>query len=312
MCNNIQYFKNIKQFGTGKLYPVPCHHCEGCRIDRRTLWEYRCTAEMLKGRNAFCTFTYDDYYLPWSKGSFLPTIRNDDFSKYLDRLRHYVNKIPDSEMPQFCRKDFKVVAVSEYGSDRLRPHFHALFFGLDWLSFRKVIEKSWYAGIVDVGPILRGGVRYILKYMDKECNGNLALSKFFDNGLERPKMFFSPGIGKEFFLAHIEDINKYGFIKVGTRCIPVPSYWKNKLFNFCDKNIYALQESQNKYVQQMNDQVRSLGYDSYDSFLRAMRKNLEKSYEKKKLKAHEPCEFLSDKLPDFLLPPVSELILDYA
>lgn len=312
MCNNPRHFSNIYAYGTKKLYPVPCHSCEGCRIDRRILWERRITSEFIKYRSAFVTLTYDDYWLPWNKGAMLPSCKIDDVSKFLDNLRHYVRSLPDWSFPKFCTKDFKVVFCSEYGDTKKRPHYHGLILGLDYAWFKKIIQDKWYRGIVDVGPIRAGGIRYILKYMDKQQYGERNLREFFDKGLECPKFIFSPGIGKDFFISQIDNINKYGMAKIGSRFVPIPTYWKNKLFNYCDKNIYSVEKHRNQYVSEMENQARSLGFDGYDNFLRVMRKNLEKCYERKLLNEHKPVSFLSYELNSKILPAGSDLVLDYA
>lgn len=311
MCNNPKYFRNIVEYGTNKMLPVPCHMCEGCRIDRISMWQRRIESEYVKYRCAFVTLTYNDYYLPFTPKSILPTCRMADFRKFVARLHRVVNSIPDSQMPDFCTKDFKIVGVSEYGSKTNRPHYHFLALGLDWLDFKNVIKDCWFQGISDIGPIRRGGIRYILKYMDKQQFGEYSLRQFFDYGLEKPQFYFSRGIGKDWFLSQIENINKYGMAKIGTRLVPIPSYWKNKLFHFCDENIYAHRELRNQYVEQMNNQVRSFGYDSYDDFLRRSRKALEMSYEKRKLKSHVPVSFLSHEISDSALGPFSDLLLNY-
>lgn len=309
MCNNVQYYDNIYDVRTGKLYPVPCHYCEGCRIDRRVMWENRIASEYVRYRCAFVTFTFDEYHLKWNKGSALPTLCANDFSKFLDSFRHKIRSLP--VFPEFCTKDYKVVAVGEYGSDRYRPHYHALFLGLDWLYFRPYFEKYWRNGIVDVGPIYSGGIRYILKYMEKQQFGEYAHIAFTDKGIEIPKMFFSPGIGKDFFISQVNNINKYGCAKVGQRLIPVPSYWKNKLFNYCDENIYKREQYNNAYAKKMNDFAVSMGFDSYDGYLRQARKALEHSYECYKLKRHEPVQFFSQNIPDYRQSPFHELVTQY-
>lgn len=310
MCNNPRFYSNIKNPMTGELYPVPCHRCAGCRIDRRVMWEARISAEEIKGRNAFLTLTYDDYHVPYNAGCVRPTLRQADVSNFIDCLRHKTNKI--KEFPYLSRRDWKFVSVGEYGDNNTRrPHYHLLLLGLDFHDFSKLIEKTWKKGLVDIGPIRRGGIRYVLKYMDKQQYGEYAHRLFTDNGIEIPKMSFSPGIGKDFFISQIENINKYGSAKIGQRLVPVPSYWKNKLFNFCDKNIYERMEHSNEYVRQMDSQCRSMGYDSYSDFLRANRRNLELSYEKKSLKQHILTDNLSDHLPTSRLPPEADLILNY-
>lgn len=310
MCNNPRYYPSIVNPLTGLMYPVPCHRCSGCRIDRRTMWEARISSEEIKGRNAFVTLTYDDYHVRYNEGSVYPTLRQDDLCKFIDSLRHKVNSL--ESLPPFNRRDWKYVSVGEYGGRNThRPHFHILFLGLDFSDFGKLIDKTWKHGLVDVGPIKRGGIRYVLKYMDKQQYGEYAHRLFTDKGIEIPKMSFSPGIGKDFFLSQIDNINKYGSAKIGSRLVPVPSYWKNKLFNFCDKYIYERAEHSSEYVKQMDEQCRAMGYDSYSDYLRGARRILELSYERRSLKAHELTDNLSDSLPSRRLPPESDLLLNY-
>lgn len=311
MCNMPQFFPNVVNPWTGQLYPVPCHHCKGCRIDRRTMWTQRIMSEYVKFRCAFVTFTYDDYHLRYNPGAVYPTLRADDFSKYIDVIRHKINTF--SSMPPFCSRKWKYVAVGEYGEKTKyrRPHYHALFLGLDWLYFKDFFKKSWKHGMVDVGPIMRGGIQYVLKYMDKQVNGPLAHSLFTDFGREIPTFMFSPGIGKDWFLSQLSNINKYGMAKVGQRLIPIPSYWKNKLFNYCETNIYDIQKRNSERIQELDSQFRSLGYDSYDSYLRSARKFMERRYEILDRRNHIPSENFSDMISSSRLPPFSELVLNY-
>lgn len=311
MCNCPKYFKNIKQYGIEKKIPIPCHYCEGCRIDRRKLWEFRITSEFVKYRCAFVTLTYDDYHLPFNEGALLPTVRHKDLTSFLDRLKHRVKLLPDNGFPEFCTKEYKHVFVSEYGSERKRPHYHGIFLGLDWLYFKSLIQDCWYGGLVDVKPVKRGGIRYILKYMDTVQNGESALRDYFDKGLEVPKFSFSRGIGKDFFLSQVDNINKYGCAKIGNRFVPIPSYWKNKLYTFCDNNIQSNRDFREKYLKQLDLTYRSFGYDSYEDFLRGQRKALEMSYEKQLLNKHLPSAFFSRDISDKRLPPESSLLLDY-
>lgn len=311
MCNYPHYYPDIKNPWTGELYPVPCHHCLGCRIDRRVMWDRRITSEYVKYRCAFVTFTYDDYHINYNPGSVYPTIRNSDFQKYIDKLRHQVRYHYD-KLPDFNVFDWKFVACSEYGdSHTQRPHFHALFLGLDWKEFQGLFKFTWKNGLVDVGPIRAGGINYVLKYMDKQVSGNLVHELYTDFGREAPKMMFSPGIGKDWFLSQVDNINKYGCAKVGQRLIPIPSYWKNKLFNYCDTNIYRIEKLKQERLIDLNAEVRSLGYTSYDDFLREQRHNLERSYEVKLRREKIPFVPLSDMIPNNRLPPLAELFLNY-
>ncbi len=311
MCHFPKYFDNIRNPWTGELYPVPCHHCQGCRIDRRVMWDRRITSEFVKLRSAFVTFTYDEYHVNYNPGSVYPTVRNSDFGRFVDSLRHNIRYHYDS-LPEFNTFDWKFVACSEYGdSHTQRPHFHALFLGLDWKEFNGLFKHYWKNGIVDVGPILSGGINYVLKYMDKQVNGPMAHELYTDFGRDIPKMMFSPGIGKDWFISQVPNMNKYGCAKVGQRLIPIPSYWKNKLFNYCDENIYRIEKQKADRLLELDSQARSFGYDSYDSFLRDTRRNMEKASENKLRRDKIPFIPLSDMIPDKRLPPLSELFLNY-
>lgn len=313
MCNNPMYFDRIYDPYTGKKYPIPCHHCEGCRIDRRTMWERRITSEYVKYRCAFVTLTYNDYFLPYNEGSTFPTLKFKDLQRYLDNLRHTIKKLPE-EMFQngLSTKKYKTVAVGEYGEKGNRPHWHILFLGLDWKQFKKQIVEAWREqGIVDVGPIRAGGIRYVLKYMDKQQFGNYRHAQYTDWGREIPKMSFSKGIGKDFFISQIDNINKYGMAKVGNRLIPIPSYWKNRLMNFCEENIFGQREIHNKYAKQLEVDAKALGYDSYDAYLRQARKLLEQAAEKRKLRQGIPPMWKSKEIDNKPLPIGHEFSTDY-
>lgn len=309
MCNNPKYFNNIKDARTGKLIPIPCHLCAGCRIDRRKWWERRITSEFIKYRSAFVTLTYDEEHLPYNEGSIYPTIRNKDVRLFIDRLRHRVNKL--EKLPKNCTKKWHYVACTEYGSQTARPHIHLLLLGIDWLTMMKDIKECWKLGITDIGPIKRGGIRYILKYLDTMQGKEYNNRNYTDKGREKPKMFFSKGLGKDYIISQQENISKYGCAKIGARFIPIGAYWKNKLIDWNEQTLENIEKNRNEYSKQMDAEARNLGWDSYDSMIREMRKCLEYSQEMKARKRKEAIDELYRHLNFPKLPPGSELILDY-
>lgn len=108
MCNN-PVFHRIN----GEYQLIPCGNCLGCRIDHTVLWQARCNSEYIRYRSAFVTFTYDDFHLLYNDNALLPTLRKEQFHKYLDNLRHKVKKIPF--MPKGTIRDFKYFGCGEYG-----------------------------------------------------------------------------------------------------------------------------------------------------------------------------------------------------
>lgn len=309
MCNNPKYFNNIKDARTGKLIPIPCHLCAGCRIDKRKWWERRITSEYIKYRSAFVTLTYDEKNLPYNEGGIYPTVRKNDIRLFIDRLRHRINK--KEKIPKNCTKKWHYAACTEYGSARARPHIHLILLGVDWLNQMKDIRACWKLGICDIKPIKRGGIRYILKYIDTMQGKELNAKKYTDTGREIPKLLFSKGLGKDFIISQQENISKYGCAKIGNRFIPIAQYWKNKLTNWNEKTLENIENSRNSYTKQMDTQARNLGYDSYDSMIREMRKCKEYAQEKNLRKRKEAIDELYRHLNTQKLPAGSELILDY-
>lgn len=112
------------------LYTIPCGKCLGCRSDLSKEWSDRLILESLYHDNAyFITLTYCNEYLSYKqRPSFDPetgeycdraSLDKKDFQDFMKRLRY---KFPE------CRLRF--YAAGEYGDKSLRPHMHAIIFGL--------------------------------------------------------------------------------------------------------------------------------------------------------------------------------------
>lgn len=268
MCDN-PVLKRIK--GSVKDYTVliPCGGCMGCRIDNLTLWQARCNSEYIKYRSAFVTFTYDDNHLPFRNGAIFPTLQREQFAKYLDNIKHKVRKIPPFEN---CTHDYKVFSCGEYGDIFNRCHYHVLFFGLDFHDYKKFFYNSWKNGYIKSLPVLAGGVRYVCDYVSKQKTGDEAVIQFDNKNIERPFMSVSRGLGFDFFLAHRDEISYTGTIKIGSRVIPVPSYYVN-LFS-----TYSLSELENRNLKMLTSyrdtlkKMRLSGFDDYDKYMNYCRR----------------------------------------
>lgn len=91
MCSN-PWFKIDSK--TKQKLTIPCGNCLSCRLDSQLLWTARCHSEEVKGRNAFVTFTYDDLHIKYNDNALLPTLCREDLHKYIDNIRHKINKMP--------------------------------------------------------------------------------------------------------------------------------------------------------------------------------------------------------------------------
>lgn len=274
MCNN-PWFKKIYN----KWQMLPCGDCMGCRVDSLLLWQARCNTEYIKYRSAFVTFTYDDLHLPYNSGALLPTLRKLDFHKYMDNLKHKVKKLPF--LGQGCTKNYSFFGNGEYGDSFARSHYHVLFFGLDYADCRKLFIDTWKNGSIKCLPVLSGGIRYVVDYMTKNLSGEMAEAEYDATLRERPFKSCSRGLGAEFFFAHREEINDTGFIKMGSRSVPIPSYYKN-ILTFVNEDSLAVRDKVrlDSYKQIMRT-AREFGFTDYDAYVKYQRKSNELSLYKR-------------------------------
>lgn len=263
----------------------PCGGCPVCRVDNLTLWQNRIESEWIKYRSAFVTFTYDDNHLIYnSPSSLMPSVSKVQAKKFLDNIRHKVKtifkKCSDNSIDLLYQTpNYKVFLCSEYGDKFKRPHYHALFLGLDFKSFEKVFENSWHNGLIKSLPIKNGGVRYVLDYITKTETGELADRIYTDTYREKPFILSSNGIGEDFFKSRASEINELGYILIGDRRIPVPTYWKNKIIT-ADSYSSRLNERL-KAFKQIQSAAEYFGYDDVYQYTLQRGLNLEYMLAKK-------------------------------
>ena len=152
--------------------PVPCRTCLGCRIDYSREWANRMCLEMLcSGQACFITLTYNNSSLPLTK-DLIPTLCKRDWQLFMKRLR---KAFPDRKL--------RFYMCGEYGSHTLRPHYHAIIFGLDIFAFPdlKYLKKSPWNLSSKLGSKPMPGRR------DERVNSGKAPRS---SDLEEPKCFF--------------------------------------------------------------------------------------------------------------------------
>lgn len=275
MCNN-PVFREVRK---GFFQKCKCDSCLGCRIDSMLLWQSRCQSEYIKYRSAFVTLTYDDNHLHYNDNSLVPTLNRLEIHKYIDNIRHKVKKM--KVLPKGCIKDFSFFGCGEYGDSFQRPHAHFLFFGLDFLDMKPLFLSSWKNGSIKSLPILQGGIRYVVDYMTKNYTGDLAEIEYDNYGRERPFIMASKGLGFEFFYAHRDSISNFGIVKIGSRSVPVPIYYKNLFQKYDDFSIACREKTKIDSFKKTLLKMRSLGFNDYDSFMDYQRKASELKLAKK-------------------------------
>lgn len=99
---------------------VPCGHCIECVCLKQSSWVQRVQMESLYGYPFFCTLTYNNESLPRIEV-------NDHVIRYAD-YHDFKNMVKRLKNTNAFGRSFRYLAVSEFGSEKARPHFHALFF----------------------------------------------------------------------------------------------------------------------------------------------------------------------------------------
>lgn len=222
---------------TGLL--VSCGQCRGCRIDKMREWTLRCVHEaQMHEDNCFVTLTYRSEDMPsdWS-------LRVRDWQLFVKRLRKK-------------RGPFRYFHAGEYGEDNLRPHYHALLFGIDFTDRLFVEEKRkkgkvwrvytspelssvWKLGYTTIGDLNSTSAAYVASYTFKKVNGQLAEQKYQRTDPEtletwhvKPEyvtMSLKPGIGAEWYEKYREDVYPDDFAVMDGRKFRPPTYYDRLL-----------------------------------------------------------------------------------
>lgn len=187
MCINPIQNKDGKQYSCGK--------CEQCHNRYIQHWTFRLQNELKYSKKSlFLTLTYDYDHVPMNRGKF--TLNKTDYQKFLKRLR---KALPDRKI--------KYVVAGEYGTEKGRPHYHLLMFGIDHDDFN-TINACWGKGTINVGSVEKGSIAYVFKYSVK------GTQKALDWRQSKQFVSMSKGLGEDFaFNIQIQKntyMNKYG------------------------------------------------------------------------------------------------------
>ncbi|AXL14507.1 replication initiator protein [Microviridae sp.] len=204
---------------------LPCGKCEGCLKKRLDMWALRCMHESnFHDENCFITLTYDDDCLP-KDGS----LDHSHFQKFMKRLRK-----------RFTDKKIRYFMCGEYGAESLRPHFHALLFGVDFHDkteftssgnvinyISPTLSDLWPFGFHLIGNLHYGTARYVAKYSLKAL-GQLGYD--YDVLNIRPEYLkMSTGIGRSHAIKFSNEIGVHDNLIVNGFKNPVPRYYEDYL-----------------------------------------------------------------------------------
>jgi len=215
---------------------LPCGQCIGCRLERSRQWAVRCLHEsQLHSRNCAITLTYDDQHLP-DRGS----LRYSDFQLFMKRCRKRLGP-------------FRFFMCGEYGETTFRPHYHALFFGMDFPDMRflkktaagsdlytsETLDSLWDAGFASIGQLNFESAAYVARYVTKKVTGKAADDHYRRTDLETGecywlepeflRMSLKPGIGSGFFFKYGEDVYPRDYVVVNGSKAKPPRYYDKLL-----------------------------------------------------------------------------------
>lgn len=164
-------FNAVKALNPHNPMKVPCGQCIGCRLDKAQAWAIRCTHEaQMHKDNCFITLTYDQQSVPADY-----SVKLRDWQLFMKRLRkHYGQGV-------------RFLAVGEYGGRGLRPHYHALLFGMRFGDERLLkvgkhgpifrsptLERLWPSGTHEIDAVNARTAGYCARYSMKKVNGDRA------------------------------------------------------------------------------------------------------------------------------------------
>ena len=224
---------------------LPCGQCIGCRLERARQWAMRCVHEASNYQhNSFVTLTYNDDSLPD-----VASLHYDDFQRFMKRLRKAhkgFHLSPRGDYP------IRFYMAGEYGSTKMRPHFHACLFNFDFLD-KKVwqktksgsliyrsaeLERLWPFGYSSIGELNFQSAGYVARYCMKKVTGDLSTDHYtrceeitgelIQLRPEFNKMSLKPGIGFDWYQKFKKDVYNFDYVVInGKRCKP-PKFYDKK------------------------------------------------------------------------------------
>lgn len=205
---------------------LPCGQCPSCRSRHAREWTIRILnhgTTSVKGTCHMLNLTYDDDNLPIGSNGH-PTLRHKDFQEMMHRLRQ-----------RYAGRKIQYFMCGEYGPKTLRPHYHAIIFGLTHQEMKDQFEcKSyrpehthktcWQKGHSLVGysftpETAQYVARYTLKKLKKCC---------YHADVTPPYLRCSQGIGLKYAIERKKQILAHGYISYQGNRYAIPRYYFKK------------------------------------------------------------------------------------
>jgi len=207
------------------MMQVPCGKCFECRKARINSWYLRLLIEKESSTSAyFCTLTYDDDKLPFSRNGYM-TLKYSDFQNFVKKLRKVAQK---------CDKPIKYFCAGEYGSHTYRPHYHVIIFNCTDMN---EFQTLWNHGFVHIGNVEEASIYYTLKYSLKQILDDKVVD--VDDDRVPVKALMSKKLGYGFLTNAMRtyyhnDVSRSVTLR-GNVHLPLPRYYRDKIFDESEK-----------------------------------------------------------------------------
>lgn len=226
---------------------LPCGKCVGCRLERSRQWALRCVHEAsLHERNCFVTLTYKDEHIPDGGNLVLA-----DYQNFMKRLRKDASILRGKGSA-----GIRFFHAGEYGTEKGRPHYHALLFNCDFEDKKKLMERDgnifyrskyleslWDKGFSSIGEVNFATAAYVARYVMKKVGDSYDYFKDSSTGFrmqvskasgevkvaEYTTMSRRDGIGKEWFDRFHGEVYPLDNVVVNGRETRPPRYYDNLL-----------------------------------------------------------------------------------
>lgn len=200
----------------------------------------------LHDHSTFVTLTYDQEHIPHDFGLHWP-----DAKDFLRRVRHRFGSV-------------RYFIAGEYGSQNLRPHWHAILFGPHFSDSRptnpgsdlcvsKTLSELWTAGGSTLGSLTPGSASYVAKYSLKKDSRSSADQRYqrvdastgevYTVAREGARMSLRPGIGAGWYARYFRsDVYNEGTVRKDGKPVGIPRYYLKLLEREDPEAFMALKE----------------------------------------------------------------------
>lgn len=215
---------DIRASHSGIPIKLPCQRCTGCRLEHSRQWAMRCFHEkQMHPISTFLTLTYDDKHLPADK-----SLVREDPQLFLKRLRDRLSPVR-----------FRFYGCGEYGETSLRPHYHMILFGMDFLDKKyyktsktgeklytsKFCQEVWPMGFNVLGDVTFKSCAYVARYVTDKINGEMAEDHYQGRLPEFSMMSRRPGIGASWFAKYGSHAYEFDSVIMNGQEVRPPRYY---------------------------------------------------------------------------------------